>query len=77
MKPTATGSHQRVRFQKMGTTPPQHCILHGTITAYDFDSGILSAVFDVQPAAAEALTFTPQAGGSYLDNLGRSWDLIN
>jgi len=77
MPPTATGSHQRVRFQKLNATPPQHCVLHATVTEYDFESGVLSALFDAQPAGAAAFTFTPQADGSYIDNLGQSWNLIN
>lgn len=77
MKPTATGSHQRIRFEKIGVTPPQHCILHATLVTYDLSTGILTALFDAQPEGAAPVGFTPQADGTYLDDSGRAWKLIN
>ena len=59
MQTTATGSHQRVRFEKINVTPPQHCVLHATVIAYDFDTGILLASFDVQPLRSHATWIRP------------------
>jgi len=77
MNPTPTGSHQRLRFEKMNVTPPQNCVLHATCIGYDFDSGKIVAVFDVQEMTHAPFLFTPQADGSYQDQAGRSWKLIN
>jgi hypothetical protein len=74
---TATGSHQRVRLEKIVVAPPQPCILHATITAYDFNTGVFSASFDAQPIGAPPIEFVPQMDGTYIDNAGRSWKLIN
>lgn len=77
MQTSATGSHQRVRFEKINVTPPQNCVLHATVTGYDFDKGVITALFDAQIAGSAAFVFAPQANGTYKDQAGRNWKLIN
>lgn len=77
MHPTATGSHQRLRFERFGVTPPHNVVLHATCTAYDFETGVITAQFDVQAAGAKPFIFVPQKDGTYNDQTGNSWKLIN
>jgi hypothetical protein len=74
---SATGSHQRMRFEQIAVTPPHNCVLHATCTGYDFTTGVITALFDVQLSGQEPLVFTPQADGTYQDQLKRAWKLIN
>ena len=75
---SATGSHQRMRFHNTTIGSPQ---LHGTVVGFDFTTGVIKVLFDVQPQAnAAPFIMTPlPTGGTllYTDQSGAQWQAVN
>lgn len=74
---TATGSHQRMRFHNTTIGSPS---LHATVIGFDFTTGVITVLFDVQPTGAAPFVMTPvDTGGTlmYTDQTGASWQAVN
>jgi hypothetical protein len=78
MQPTSTGAHQRLRFELAGSSLQ----LHATVVpgGFNFETGVLTVLFDVQEQGAEPFVMTPTTPtgvkARYVDQAGDNWTLI-
>lgn len=70
---TATGAHERVRMYRTG----QMVIIHGTLTAYDPETGSMSLLMDTQPEDADPIAFTHKGAGVFTDAAGLEWRVVS